>query len=31
MIDWLFRGIILLLLAGVVLMYVAVRNPEDWP
>jgi hypothetical protein len=31
MIDWLFRAVIVLLFAGVVLMYVTVRNPNDWP
>jgi hypothetical protein len=30
-IDWLFRILFLLLVVGVVLMYVLVRNPNDWP
>lgn len=31
MIDWLFRGILVLLIAGVIVMYAAVRNPDNWP
>jgi hypothetical protein len=31
MINLLFRGTILLIVAGVVLLYVTVRDPNEWP